>query len=177
MTVAKRNICGDLKPGFNFSKVKKTHNRRRAVGNGPQRELIQRCTNRSHGIPFNHSWAVQHISNTYSIDLITWGGLAVCSQNVTIHIPFDRSETNDMFLLKLVFTTMQATTYYTIWFTWSSIYLHRDKHSNFATTWILLSIYNLKRSQLTITHLRLVYSSCTHKWIGDLVLCCLKNIE
>ena len=23
MTVAKRNICGDLKPGFNFSKVKK----------------------------------------------------------------------------------------------------------------------------------------------------------
>lgn len=71
----------------------------------------------------------------------------------------------------------QATTYYTIWFTWSSIYLHRDKHSNFATTWILLSIYNLKRSQLTITHLRLVYSSCTHKWIGDLALCCLVNIE
>lgn len=55
MKVAKRNMCGDLKPGFNFSKVKKTHNRRRAVGSGPQRELIQRCTNRSHGIPFNHS--------------------------------------------------------------------------------------------------------------------------
>ena len=108
MKVAKRNICGDLKPGFNFSKVKKNPQQKKSCGQWTTEELIQRCTNRSHGIPFNHSWAVQHISNTYSIDLITWGGLAVCSQNVTIHIPFDRSETNDMFLLKLVFTTMSS---------------------------------------------------------------------
>lgn len=147
------------------------------MGNGPQRELIQRCTNRSHGIPFNHSWAVQHISNAYSIDLITWGGLAVCSQTSQSTSHVTKVRQTICFFWNWYLPQWQATTYYTIWFTWSSIYLRRDKHSNFATTWILLSIYNLKRSQLTITHLRLVYSSCTHKWIGDLVLCCLKNIE
>lgn len=32
MKVAKRNICGDLKPGFNFSKVKKNPQQKKSYG-------------------------------------------------------------------------------------------------------------------------------------------------
>lgn len=32
MKVAKRNICGDLKPGFNFSKVKKNPQQKKSCG-------------------------------------------------------------------------------------------------------------------------------------------------
>ena len=38
---------------------------------------------------FNHSWAPEYISDAYSIDLIAWRRLTVCSRNVAIHIRSD----------------------------------------------------------------------------------------
>ena len=39
---------------------------------------------------FNHSWAPEYISDAYSIDLIAWRRLTVCSRNVAIHIRSDK---------------------------------------------------------------------------------------
>ena len=84
----------------------------------------ERCTNPSFGIPFNYSWAQEHVGDMSSIDFFTWRGLAVCDP----HPQWPFCETKDYISL---LTTIYFTTSLVIVNNWFIHHLcfHRDmKH-------------------------------------------------
>ena len=56
---------------------------------GPQRESDLKMYQCSYGIPSIKNWALQHVGDVFSINLIAWRRLAVHSANIVIHIQSD----------------------------------------------------------------------------------------
>ena len=95
------------------------------------------CVTRSCGIPFNHSWELQHIGDAYSVHLIAWRRLTECSRNLAIHIRPKRPhcETNDYFSLLKDFPL-------NISYEWNKINNRKEPFSEYV---IFRSFYNRKQ--------------------------------